>query len=139
MVRAVLAVLIAVAVLAAGVASTAFAPVQRRPVAAPKRAAPAHEIRIVVSGPDDTLMRVARGSSGTQVALHGKPFDHSFTEPAGGDGYLGIRVAAASARPDGTPVRCAIRVDGVVVSEKSAVEPDDSGLAQVLCTIPRPV
>ncbi|PXY30122.1 hypothetical protein DI005_05390 [Prauserella sp. PE36] len=139
MVRAVLAVLIAVAVLATGVASTAFAPAGRQPAAAPKRAPQAHEIRIMVSGPDDTLMRVARGASWTQVALRGKPFDHSFTEPAGGDGYLGIRVAAASARPDGTPVRCAIRVDGVVVSEKSAVERDESGLAQVLCTIPRPI
>ncbi|MBK1782849.1 hypothetical protein [Prauserella cavernicola] len=141
MVRAALAILIAVALLATGSASAAFAPPQRRQAVAPPKRAPQqpHEIRIMVSGPDDTLMRVARGGAKTQVALRGEPFEHAFTEPAGGNGHLGITVAAASAEPKGRAVTCEIRVDGAVVSRVTAKDKDASGFAQVLCTIPTPV
>ncbi|MEU6641558.1 hypothetical protein ABZ863_03320 [Saccharomonospora sp. NPDC046836] len=139
--RAVLAVLAAVAVLVTGAASrpadAPSAPQQHRTtVAAQPTAQQPHRVHIVVSGPYDTLMRVARGSTGSQVALRGEPFDFTFVEPAGQTGYLTIKVAAASEHPGGTPVRCEIQVNGAVVSAQSASEPDASGLTQVLCTVP---
>ncbi|MBB3664828.1 hypothetical protein FB384_003779 [Prauserella sediminis] len=107
------------------------------PGPAPDIARP-HTVRIHVSGPDDTLMRVLRGGHGTQVALGGEPFDHSFTEPAGSDGYLGIQVAAASKQADAA-VHCRITVDGDVVAQQRAASRDETGLAQVQCTVPRGV
>lgn len=98
-----------------------------------------HTVRIHVSGPDDTLMRVVRDRRGSDVALRGEPFDHSFTEPAGSDGYLGITVLAASKQAGRPAVTCSITINGVVVSEQRALEADGSGLAQVLCTVPRDV
>ncbi|MBB3051100.1 hypothetical protein FHS23_002123 [Prauserella isguenensis] len=108
------------------------------PDPAPDTAGP-HTVRIHVSGPDDTLMRVLRGDQGTQVALGGEPFDHSFTEPAGSDGHLGIRVAAASKQAGHPAVRCRITVDGDVVAQERATERDETGLAQVQCAVPRGV
>lgn len=110
----------------------------RSPDATPEAARP-HTVRVHVSGPDDTLMRVLRGGRGTQVALGGQPFDHSFTEPAGTDGYLGIRVAAASKQAGEPAVRCRITVDGAVVAQQRAAARDETGLAQVQCTVPRGV
>lgn len=98
-----------------------------------------HTVRIHVSGPDDTLMRVVRDRRGSDVALRGEPFDHSFTEPAGSDGYLGITVLAASKQAGRPAVTCSITINGVVVSEQRALKADGSGLAQVLCTVPRDV
>lgn len=98
-----------------------------------------HTVQIHVSGPDDTLMRVMRGGQGSEVALGGQPFDHSFTEPAGSDGHLGIQVAAASKQAGRPAVRCRITVDGEVVAQQRAAVRDQSGLAQVQCTVPRGV
>ncbi|MEU3274981.1 hypothetical protein ABZ639_29390 [Saccharomonospora sp. NPDC006951] len=134
---------------AAGIATHAFEP-EVAPAArsvAPAMAKPAertqqqpHRIHILVTGPQDTLMRVSRGNSGTtQVALRGQPFDHAFVEPAGGTGYLGIKVAAASKDPSEQPVRCVITVDGVPVADQTAAVVDHSGLAQVQCRVPTPV
>lgn len=108
------------------------------PDTAPDAAGP-HTVRIHVSGPDDTLMRVLRDDQGTQVALGGEPFDHSFTEPAGSDGHLGIRVAAASKQAGRPAVQCRITVDGDVVARDRATERDETGLAQVQCAVPRGV
>ncbi|PXY22345.1 hypothetical protein [Prauserella muralis] len=145
--RVLLIALVAVAVLAAGVASRAFPP-PHRAAAAPQhqhrpqqedRGQP-HRVDVTVTGPGDTLMRVARGDARTQVALGGKPFRHAFTEPAGGTSYLGIAVAAASRTPTADrPVTCEIRVNGRVVASQSARELDEHGVAQVLCTIPAPI
>ncbi|MFC4003479.1 hypothetical protein ACFS2C_16900 [Prauserella oleivorans] len=140
MLRAVLTALVAAMILATGVASTAIEPPRARPAAAAaSRAEQPHHIRIVVSGPPDTLMRVIRGRTGTDVALGGHTFDHAFVEPAGSKGYLGIKVLAASREPRGIPVRCRIVIDGKVVSSHAAARPDQTGLAQVLCTVPQGV
>ncbi|ASR36488.1 hypothetical protein BAY61_17395 [Prauserella marina] len=148
-VLSIVAVVAAAAIAAVGIAMHAFEP-DVAPVArdvAPAMAKPAerqpaqpHRIRITVSGPQDTLMRVSRGNSGTtQVALRGQPFDHAFVEPAGGTGYLGIKVAAASKDPTEQPVRCVITVDDVPVADQTAAVVDESGLAQVQCRVPTPV
>ncbi|GAA1193875.1 hypothetical protein [Prauserella alba] len=152
--RATAGMVLGIAILFTGAASAALDPVavdqaHRAPHHPPSRTAdgpsPApetarpHTVRILVSGPDDTLMRVLRGGRGSQVALGGEPFDHSFTEPPGSDGYLGIQVAAASRQADGPAVRCRITVDGDVVAQQRTASPDESGLAQVRCTVPRGV
>ncbi|GAA1245306.1 hypothetical protein GCM10009676_34010 [Prauserella halophila] len=98
-----------------------------------------HTVRIHVSGPDDTLMRVVRDGRGSEVALGGEPFEHSFTEPADSEGHLGIQVAAASKQAGRPAVQCRITVDGAVVARQRAVTRDETGLAQVRCTVPRGV
>ncbi|OLT43114.1 hypothetical protein BJF85_03350 [Saccharomonospora sp. CUA-673] len=153
---AAMSVVVTAAILLTGAGSSAFEPVE--PGAAHPSTATAHEapdddrqhphrdqadgphrVEIHVAGPEDTLMRVVRDRQGSEVALQGEPFDHAFTEPAGSDGYLGIQVAAASKQAGHPAVSCSITVNGVVVSEQESVRADHTGLAQVLCTVPRDV
>ncbi|EHR50993.1 hypothetical protein SacmaDRAFT_2753 [Saccharomonospora marina XMU15] len=96
-----------------------------------------HRVRVTVSGPYDTVLRVARGGYYTRVDLRGEPFDFSFTESEG-SGYRDISVWAGTEHPEQGPVRCAIEVDGKVVAQRVADRPDGEGKASVVCEIPDP-
>ncbi|WP_216215396.1 hypothetical protein [Amycolatopsis aidingensis] len=97
-------------------------------------AAGPHTIHVTASGPYDTVMRVARAGTQTQVELQGEPFEYEFTEESDRLGELGIAVYARSATPG--VVHCAITVDGEVVAEQSVRRPGADGFATVGCTIP---
>ncbi|SFP00067.1 hypothetical protein SAMN05421810_101644 [Amycolatopsis arida] len=103
----------------------------------PARHEPApRTVHITVSGPHDTLMRVSRAGAATDVELRGEPFDFEFTEEHVEVGQLGISVFANSATPQEQPLRCAIRVDGVVVANDTAETVGGDGTAEVACTVP---
>lgn len=113
------------------------APVPGTSAPAPTSEGEQHRVRVRVSGPHDTVLRVARGGYYTRVDLRGEPFDFSFTE-SGGGGYRDISVWAGTEHPEQGPVRCAIEVDGKVVVRRSADRLDDEGRATVVCEIPQP-
>ncbi|NIJ12275.1 hypothetical protein FHU38_002619 [Saccharomonospora amisosensis] len=96
-----------------------------------------HRVRVTVSGPHDTVMRVARGGYYTRVDLRGEPFDFTFTESEG-SGYRDISVWAGTEHPEQGAVRCAIEVDGKVVAQRATDRPDGEGKASVVCEIPEP-
>ncbi|MGH3519519.1 MAG: hypothetical protein ACRDQ7_19285 [Haloechinothrix sp.] len=95
-----------------------------------------HRIRITVSGPDDTVMRVARAGTQSEVALRGEPFDFEFTEKNARIGDLGIAVFAKTDTPSEGPLRCKITVNGKTVAEQSTAEPGERGYPEVACVIP---
>ncbi|GAB3481010.1 hypothetical protein [Amycolatopsis cihanbeyliensis] len=130
-----LALLIAVAAAVVFGCASSQAPQGPPPPAPDPQAVPGpHTIHVTVSGPDDTVMRVARAGTQTQVELRGEPFEYEFTEERDRLGELGIAVYARSASPG--QVHCGITVNGEVVAEQSAREPGADGFATVGCTIP---
>lgn len=103
----------------------------QRPAAAPVP----QRVHIVVSGPYDTLMRVARAGTATQVALQGQPFDFTFTEHAASVSDLGIAVFAKTDSPGASPLSCKITVNGRTVAQETATGPGERGFAEVSCVI----
>jgi hypothetical protein len=98
-----------------------------------------HTIRVTVSGPYDTIMRVSRAGTQTEVQLRGEPFEFEFTEKLVHVSSLGIAVLADSKDTSAAPLRCAITVDGVTVADDSATGPSGENGASVYCMIPREV
>ncbi|SNR48954.1 hypothetical protein SAMN06265360_107109 [Haloechinothrix alba] len=94
-------------------------------------------VHVRVTGPQDTVMLVARDGQQSQVELEGEPFDFEFTETGTASGHLDIRVFAKSEHPEEEPVRCSISLDGEVAIEDSASTVDENGIAEVSCTLAR--
>jgi hypothetical protein len=98
-----------------------------------------HTIRVTVSGPYDTIMRVSRAGAQSEVRLHGRPFEFEFTEKLVHVSSLGIAVLADSQDTVAEPLRCAITVDGVTVADDTATGPSSENGASVYCMIPHDV
>lgn len=132
------AVLFLAAALVSGCSAAAPDPTPAPPSAGhpPHQAAGPQRIHITVSGPQDTLMRVVRAGTQSQVALQGEPFDFEFSEQAADIGDLGIAVFAKTDTPGDTPLQCSITVDGRTVAEESATKPGERGYAEVACSVP---
>lgn len=119
---------------------------QGKPAELPARPQPqkaaVHHIKVTVSGPQDTVMRVSRAGAQTEVELRGEPFEFEFTEQLTHVGSLGITVSAISAisaiSADAAtePLRCAITVDGRPVATDARTSPGEDGTARVHCMIP---
>lgn len=98
-----------------------------------------HTIKVTVSGPYDTIMRVSRADAQTEVRLRGEPFEYEFTENLVHVSSLDIAVLADSEHTSAEPLRCAITVDGMIVADDSATGPPGENGASVYCMIPRDV
>lgn len=103
-----------------------------RPAKAPRP----QRIHISVSGPQDTLMRVARAGTQSQVALQGQPFDFEFIEETERVGDLGIAVFAKTETFVGEPLLCRITVNGTTVAKAATSKPGEKGYAEVECVVP---
>lgn len=110
----------------------ATAPRPEHPAQAPRP----QRIHISVSGPQDTLMRVARAGTQSQVALQGQPFDFEFLEESAQVGDLGIAVFAKTETFGGEPLRCRITVNGTTVAKAATSKPGEKGYAEVECVVP---
>lgn len=138
--------LLAVAIAALTISSSAPAEiVAAQQESADQRARPTpsqplpHTIRVTVSGPYDTIMRVSRAGAQTEVRLRGQPFEFEFTEKLAYVSSLGIAVLAHSEDTSTEPLRCAITVDGTIVADETITGPADADGASVYCMVPRDV